>query len=77
MKWFGLATMIFTVAAYGYITFLPGWWDLGAFSSYYTDVLRLPGSLRRVESHQENEIRQSRPGISSQASSIYSCAKTS
>jgi hypothetical protein len=43
MKWFGLVTMIFTVAAYGYTMFLPGCWELGAFFSYCTNVLRLPG----------------------------------
>jgi amino acid transporter len=34
--WFGLGTMIFTVSCYGYATFLPGWWDVGTFFSYYT-----------------------------------------
>ena len=34
--WFGLGTMIFTVSCYGYATFLPGWWDIGTFFSYYT-----------------------------------------
>ncbi|KUJ22442.1 amino acid transporter-like protein [Mollisia scopiformis] len=34
--WFGLATMTFTVIMYGYATFLPGWWDVGTFFSYYT-----------------------------------------
>ncbi|KIN04752.1 hypothetical protein OIDMADRAFT_157038 [Oidiodendron maius Zn] len=34
--WFGLVTMIFTVIVYGYTTFLPGWWDVGTFFSYYT-----------------------------------------
>lgn len=34
--WFGLGTMIFTVVCYGYATFLPGWWDVGTFFSYYT-----------------------------------------
>jgi len=28
--------MIFTVSCYGYTTFLPGWWDVGTFFSYYT-----------------------------------------
>jgi amino acid transporter len=40
--WFGLGTMIFTVSCYGYATFLPGWWDLGTFFSYYTMVFVCP-----------------------------------
>jgi len=40
--WIGLLTMIFTVAVYGYATFLPGWWDLGTFFSYYTMVFVCP-----------------------------------
>jgi amino acid transporter len=40
--WFGLATMIFTVSCYGYATFLPGWWDIGTFFSYYTMVFVCP-----------------------------------
>lgn len=34
--WFGLIVMTLTVGAYGYTTFLPGWWDTGTFFSYYT-----------------------------------------
>ncbi|RDW64085.1 amino acid transporter-like protein [Coleophoma crateriformis] len=34
--WFGLGTMTFTVIMYGYSTFLPGWWNVGTFFSYYT-----------------------------------------
>ncbi|TGO35867.1 hypothetical protein BHYA_0143g00090 [Botrytis hyacinthi] len=40
--WAGLAAMIFTVACYGYTTFLPGWWDTGTFFSYYTMVFVCP-----------------------------------
>ncbi|KZF26115.1 general amino acid permease AGP2 [Xylona heveae TC161] len=36
--WIGLVGMIFTVCTYGYTTFLPGWWDVGTFFSYYTMV---------------------------------------
>ncbi|RFU26326.1 hypothetical protein B7463_g10019, partial [Scytalidium lignicola] len=36
VAWFGLISMVFTVVCYGYTTFLPGWWDLGTFWSYYT-----------------------------------------
>jgi amino acid transporter len=28
--------LILTVGTYGYTTFLPGWWDVGTFFSYYT-----------------------------------------
>lgn len=38
----GLGTMIFTVSCYGYATFLPGWWDVGTFFSYYTMVFLCP-----------------------------------
>jgi len=34
--------MIFTVSVYGYATFLPGWWDIGTFFSYYTMVFVCP-----------------------------------
>jgi amino acid transporter len=34
--------MTATVGAYGYTTFLPGWWDLGTFFSYYTMVFVCP-----------------------------------
>lgn len=34
----GAGSMIFTVCMYGYTTFLPGWWDVGTFFSYYTMV---------------------------------------
>lgn len=34
--WVGLAVMTFTVIMYGYATYLPGWWDIGTFFSYYT-----------------------------------------
>lgn len=34
--------MIFTVSCYGYATFLPGFWDLGTFFSYYTMVFVCP-----------------------------------
>jgi amino acid transporter len=40
--WFGLITMIITVSVYGYTTFLPGWWDIGTFFSYYTMVFLCP-----------------------------------
>jgi len=30
--------MTLTVGGYGYTTFLPGWWDVGTFFSYYTMV---------------------------------------
>jgi len=34
--------MIFTVSVYGYATFLPGFWDVGTFFSYYTMVFVCP-----------------------------------
>ncbi|KAK9769595.1 hypothetical protein SCAR479_13714 [Seiridium cardinale] len=34
----GTVGMTITVAIYGYTTFLPGWWDVGTFFSYYTMV---------------------------------------
>lgn len=40
--WIGLCAMIFTVAVYGYTTFLPGWWDTPTFFSYYTMVFICP-----------------------------------
>ncbi|PQE03365.1 general amino acid permease agp2 protein [Rutstroemia sp. NJR-2017a BBW] len=40
--WAGLIAMIFTVGCYGYTTFLPGFWDLGTFFSYYTMVFVCP-----------------------------------
>lgn len=35
---FGLIAMIFTVVCYGYTTFLPGYWNVGTFFSYYAMV---------------------------------------
>jgi amino acid transporter len=40
--WVGLGTMVFTVIMYGYATFLPGFWDLGTFFSYYTMCFLCP-----------------------------------
>ena len=40
--WIGLAGMIITVTCYGYTTFLPGYWDVGTFFSYYTMLLLAP-----------------------------------
>ncbi|KAI1851269.1 hypothetical protein JX265_012318 [Neoarthrinium moseri] len=34
----GAAGMTVMVCIYGYTTFLPGWWDIGTFFSYYTMV---------------------------------------
>ncbi|KIW04599.1 uncharacterized protein PV09_04347 [Verruconis gallopava] len=34
----GLTFMILTVATYGYTVFLPGWWNVGTFFTYYTMV---------------------------------------
>ncbi|EOD53019.1 putative general amino acid permease agp2 protein [Neofusicoccum parvum UCRNP2] len=34
----GLFFMILTVGTYGYTVFLPGWWDVGTFFTYYTMV---------------------------------------
>lgn len=34
--------MICTLGTYGYTTFLPGWWDIGTFFSYYTMVFVAP-----------------------------------
>ena len=42
MAWAGLGTMTFTVTFYGYATFLPGWWDVGTFFSYYLMVFVCP-----------------------------------
>ncbi|OAG41603.1 hypothetical protein AYO21_04067 [Fonsecaea monophora] len=36
VAWVALIFMIFIVGTYGYTTFLPGWWDVGVFFSYYT-----------------------------------------
>lgn len=36
--WIGAVGMTIMVCIYGYTTFLPGWWDLGTFFSYYTMV---------------------------------------
>lgn len=36
--WIGLVGEIFTVSCYGYETFLPGYWDVGTFFSYYLMV---------------------------------------
>ncbi|KAM3070855.1 hypothetical protein ACMFMG_009773 [Clarireedia jacksonii] len=40
--WAGLVAMVGTVGGYGYTTFLPGWFDLGTFFSYYTMVFVCP-----------------------------------
>ncbi|KAI1608131.1 AAT family amino acid transporter [Exophiala viscosa] len=40
--WIGLCGMVVTVTCYGYATFLPGYWDVGTFFSYYTMVLLAP-----------------------------------
>jgi amino acid transporter len=40
--WFGLGTMTFTVCMYGYSIFLPGWWVVGTFFSYYTMCFLCP-----------------------------------
>lgn len=40
--WIGLCGMIVTVTCYGYTTFLPGYWDVGTFFSYYTMLLLAP-----------------------------------
>ena len=37
--WIGSCGMVVTVTCYGYATFLPGYWDVGTFFSYYTMVL--------------------------------------
>ncbi|EXJ55940.1 hypothetical protein A1O7_08871 [Cladophialophora yegresii CBS 114405] len=34
--WIAMVLLILTVGTYGYTTFLPGWWDVGTFFSYYT-----------------------------------------
>jgi amino acid transporter len=34
----GMACMIVTLAIYGYTVFLPGWWDVGTFFTYYAMV---------------------------------------
>jgi len=36
--WVGVVGMTVTVGCYGYTTFLPGYWDVGTFFSYYTMV---------------------------------------
>ncbi|KAL1850773.1 hypothetical protein Daus18300_012781 [Diaporthe australafricana] len=36
--WIGLVGEIFVVSCYGYETFLPGFWDVGTFFSYYLMV---------------------------------------
>lgn len=36
--WLGLITMSVTVIIYGYSVFMPGWWDIGTFFSFYTMV---------------------------------------
>lgn len=36
--WIGIVGMTLVVGGYGYTTFLPGWWDVGTFFSYYTMV---------------------------------------
>ena len=36
--WIGVFGMLLVVGGYGYTTFLPGWWDVGTFFSYYTMV---------------------------------------
>ncbi|KIX06180.1 uncharacterized protein Z518_04154 [Rhinocladiella mackenziei CBS 650.93] len=36
--WIGLVGMTLVLGGYGYTTFLPGWWDIGTFFSYYTMV---------------------------------------
>ncbi|KAJ9632179.1 hypothetical protein H2203_000582 [Taxawa tesnikishii (nom. ined.)] len=36
--WIGTVGMIVVVGCYGYTTFLPGYWDVGTFFSYYTMV---------------------------------------
>lgn len=36
--WIGLVGEIFIVSCYGYETFLPGYWDVGTFFSYYLMV---------------------------------------
>lgn len=40
--YFALGSMIFTVSCYGYTTFLPGYWDVGTFFSYYLMVFLFP-----------------------------------
>jgi amino acid transporter len=40
--WFGLVTMTIMVCIYGYTTFLPGYWDIGVFFSYYTMCFVFP-----------------------------------
>ncbi|KAF2137211.1 uncharacterized protein K452DRAFT_353603 [Aplosporella prunicola CBS 121167] len=36
--WIALTCMILTVSTYGYTVFLPGWWKVGTFFTYYTMV---------------------------------------
>lgn len=36
--WVSLVLMTVILGCYGYATFLPGWWDIGDFFSYYTMV---------------------------------------
>ncbi|OAP60514.1 hypothetical protein AYL99_05516 [Fonsecaea erecta] len=36
VAWVAMIFMICIVGTYGYTTFLPGWWDVGTFFSYYT-----------------------------------------
>ncbi|EOO00612.1 putative general amino acid permease agp2 protein [Phaeoacremonium minimum UCRPA7] len=36
--WVSLVLMTMILGCYGYATFLPGWWDIGDFFSYYTMV---------------------------------------
>lgn len=38
VAYLGLFFMILTVGTYGYTVFLPGWWDVGTFFTYYTMV---------------------------------------
>ena len=40
--WIALVFMTLIVGCYGYVTFLPGRWDVGTFFSYYTMVLLAP-----------------------------------
>ncbi|KAF2091878.1 amino acid transporter-like protein [Saccharata proteae CBS 121410] len=38
VAWAGLVLMILTLGTYGYTVFLPGWWDVGTFFTYYAMV---------------------------------------